>query len=288
MVTSSWRGNVLGEVFAARTWLPGHCSRGPIPSPFCRHIRGADDHRLPDLERAALGARGLGEPLRAVPVNGSGVRLNVLDQAGGFQYARIANGLGAFSITLPGDFDRDLLRVDRLVEFWRASEGQRLGLEFIGFLRGWTWNTDANGQTTLTIRGPDMNDLLRRRDHRLRRWLGAGDDDRPSRRHDQGRRSRQPGVGRNCRPRPVAYGFSVAADLAAGPAIDGAFAWKNLLDVCKDLVSAAWVNGTRIYFDIVPTTPTTFQFRTWVGSGRRPHLSRRHGAADIRPGIRQP
>ena len=42
-----------------------------------------------------------------------GVRLKLLDQAGGFTYAHVANDIGAFSIIQPGDFDRGLLRVDR-------------------------------------------------------------------------------------------------------------------------------------------------------------------------------
>jgi len=61
-----------------------------------------------------------------------------------------------------------------------------------------------------------------------------------------------------------AYGFTVAPDLAAGPSIDGAFAWKSLLDVCRDLADTAWANGTPIYFDIVPTTPTTYRLQTWT------------------------
>jgi len=85
-----------------------------------------------------------------------------LDRTLGFEFVRVANEVGAFSIVMPDDFDDTLLQLDNRVEIWRMFPGVGK-LVFTGLVRGWEWATDRDGLTTLTISGDCINALLSRR-----------------------------------------------------------------------------------------------------------------------------
>ena len=91
-----------------------------------------------------------------------GLTLCSLDTTLGFEYSRVANGVGTFEILMPPDFDDMLLQLDNRVEIWRMFPGVST-LAFTGVVRGWKWKTDKNGMTTLTISGQCINHLLKRR-----------------------------------------------------------------------------------------------------------------------------
>ena len=59
--------------------------------------------------------------------------------------------------------------------------------------------------------------------------------------------------------------FSVAANATAAPTLTKVFSYANLLDVLRDLAEASRTAGTELYFDLVPTGETTFQFQTFTG-----------------------
>src|SRR3990167_9897346 len=90
-------------------------------------------------------------------------RLTLLDTFLAFEYARVQNDVGAWWVELPADFDEDLIMVDGRVEFWRGWEQGKLALDFVGFIRRLRFEMDKDGQETITISGPDANDILDRR-----------------------------------------------------------------------------------------------------------------------------
>ena len=92
-----------------------------------------------------------------------GTRLALLDTYSQFEYAKVTNDAGAFSVTLPGSFDDTLLAVDRRIEFWRGWDGGGLYLDFTGFIRHLTYVDDESGRETIEVAGPGLLDLLRRR-----------------------------------------------------------------------------------------------------------------------------
>lgn len=99
-----------------------------------------------------------------------GVPYGVLDTHLGFAYTKTLNDVGWFKIMIPADFElapgvkiETFLAPDRRVEFWRKSgENSEPSLDFVGLLRRWEFSTSA-GSSVITLEGPDMTDLIRRR-----------------------------------------------------------------------------------------------------------------------------
>ncbi len=57
--------------------------------------------------------------------------------------------------------------------------------------------------------------------------------------------------------------FSVAADLGLGATTPLAFSYRKVLPVLQDFSDASARQGVPILFDVVATTPRTFEFRTY-------------------------
>ncbi len=189
-----------------------------------------------------------------------GNRLVLLDTLLSLRYSRVVNGVGAFSIALPEDFDSGLARLDGRVELWRARQ-----LQMIGFVRHPRWETDANGLTKFVLAGVDLNDLLRRRivayaaDSAQAKMTGLADDLMKAIVIDA--LGADAGAGRDL----TALGVSVQANLSQGPTLTKAFAWRKwVLTVLQELSDAAVQAGVPVYFDIVPTSTTAFEFRTFL------------------------
>lgn len=92
-----------------------------------------------------------------------GVRLRMLEDNLGFEFVRTVNKVGSFEIVLPPDFEREFMRLDYRVEFWRRPPGGEKMLMFTGLVRAWEYRTDRQGRTLLFLRGTCLKDLLRRR-----------------------------------------------------------------------------------------------------------------------------
>jgi hypothetical protein len=195
----------------------------------------------------------------------TGNRFALLERTLGFRYSRVINGAGAWSLTLPQSFDRSLFLVDGRVEFWRSGTDKLpLQLEMVGLLRHPQYPTDQNGLLSNIIAGPDVNDLLRRR--RVA-WPAGSTQARKTDQIDDMMKAivREnlgwaAGTGRNLSDFPL----TVQADVGLGPVTTKDFAWRKVMDVLRELADEAMAKGTPVYFDIVPTTPTTFEFQTFV------------------------
>ena len=196
----------------------------------------------------------------------TGDRLQALDQCGPFSYTLALNNLGHFSLALPAGFPRDLLDYDRRVLFWRKPPGGQLRLDFVGLIRLMT--TDApGGFIRRVVEGSDGNELLNRRivayaaasAQASKTAVAANFMDQIVR--ENGGKSSDTAASR-------LYGtsyFSVEDNTGLGPSITKAYAYRNLLDVLRDLSDAARTAGTATYFGVVPVTESAFQFRTQVG-----------------------
>ncbi len=197
--------------------------------------------------------------------NATGNRLALLEETLGFRYVRVVNGIGAWSVTLPSSFDRSLFMVDARAEFWRSGGGDLpLQLEMVGLLRHPQYPTGENGLLSNIIAGPDVNDLLRRR--RVAWPAGSQQAQKTDQIDDMMKAivrenlAWAAGTGRDL----SAFPLSVQADTRLGPSTTKDFAWRKVLDVLGELADEAAAQGTPVYFDIVPTSPTTFEFQTFV------------------------
>lgn len=191
-----------------------------------------------------------------------GNHLALLDQFISINYVRVVNGVGAWSISLPGRFDWHLLDVDRRVEIWREVNGS-IRLQTVGLIRKINFEDDETGLTTITISGPDINDLLRRRI--VAYYAGSAQAHKSGHGDDVMKSVVRENLGESAAPeRRLGYGFSVQPDLGLGPIIEKSFAWRNVLDALVEIADACRSAGVSVYFDIVPTSPTTFEFRTFT------------------------
>jgi hypothetical protein len=182
-----------------------------------------------------------------------GNRLLLLDEAVDFSYTRSANNAGSFTLTLAGDFDRTMIQLDGLVEFWRAAEGGALRLMFLGMARRFTWSDDQDGQATLEVSGPGINQLLSRRI--VAYAAGSAQAEKTDQADDMMKAIVAENLGSSATDTDRDWsgiGLSVAADLAAGPSITKAFSRRNVLAVLKEIAEISSQNGTELYFDLEP------------------------------------
>lgn len=188
-----------------------------------------------------------------------GQRLHLVDQFDSLQVVTAVNKPGRFTVTLPGTFDRSVVRWDGLVGIWR--EGRFL---FAGFVRQMKL-FESGGSSRLALSGPGVLDLLRRRivaypaGSANAVWSDAADDImRAIVRYNLGSDA-------TVAARQLAA-ISVGDDLGQGPALDKRAAWKNILDLLSEISAASVQAGTPIYFDLVPLwdDAVTLEFRTYL------------------------
>lgn len=202
-----------------------------------------------------------------------GTRLAILDQTGGFSYTLVVNNVGYFTLTLPGTFDRTLLKKDRRVLFWRKPPGGALKLPFVGLIRRVRTSTDSRGLTTRRVSGYDLTGLLKRRV--VAYAAGSASAAMTDQADDLLTELAKDNLGADAtaaRQLSSTY-FSVAASPAAGPSITKAFAYRNVLDVMREVADASRQAGTYLFFGIVPTSESAFEFRTRTGEWGRDRTS---------------
>ena len=96
-------------------------------------------------------------------MNREGLRLTSLDRCLSLDFVRVVNGVGAFTLEMPSDFDVNLLRSDYRVEMWRLFPGGAPAMMFAGLITEFEFRTDSNGRTSIWIYGDCINALLTRR-----------------------------------------------------------------------------------------------------------------------------
>ena len=196
----------------------------------------------------------------------NGTRLTLLESVISFAYARVVNGIGAFSITLPNTFSGGMIQTDGRVEFWRDGRLQTAGL-----IRKMNYADDAKGLTTLVVGGVDMNDLLQRRI--VAYAAGSVQASKSGHADDVLKAIVRENLGalvavaaRNL----TSLNFTVALDLTAVAVLERRFSWTNVLTVIQEIASASTQStGIGLYFDLVPvmvsSTQLGFELRTYTG-----------------------
>lgn len=159
----------------------------------------------------------------------------------------------AWSIALPGDFERGMVSKDNLVEIWRKPDTSlQPQLILVGMLKTIRQEENSSGIRNLIIGGPDGRALLGSRI--VAYAAGSAEATKTDEADDMMKAIvhqnlyTAAGSGRDL----SALGISVAAYLAQGPVISKAFGWKNVLTVLNDISAAAAQAGTEVYFDMHP------------------------------------
>lgn len=192
----------------------------------------------------------------------AGARLEFLEPRS-WEYALIVNGFGWFALTLDSSTDA-LLAPDYRVAIWRRPPGGTLGLEMVGLIRLPDLQGFDNDELT-RVSGPDISELL---DRRIVAYAAASpQSDKTDFADDMMKEvvGQNLGAGAIAARDITALGFTIAGNLGLGPSITKAFAWRNMLRVLRDISAASKSAGTEVFFAIVPTTETMFQFQTFTG-----------------------
>ena len=191
------------------------------------------------------------------------------------EYARRVNGVGWAKIRYGlGSFDLQTLRVDSQIQIWRQPPAGPLVLETVCLLREWSLEY-AGGLTTLTLRGPDQNDLLRRRiiayfaGSEKAQTIDVATDDAMK---DIFNENFLAGAGDTARDWS-GRGVEVDGDHSEGNTIKKGYAWRNVLDLLQELNDQSRADGAEVFFNLeaenLNTTPSAvpdvgFVFKTYT------------------------
>lgn len=194
----------------------------------------------------------------------------VLDDIYGGTFSKVANKVAPCNIQMPIAY-YDLMKLDRMIQYWRQPTGGRLSLFQVYFIRYWRARK-RNDSWVLDVIGLDPLDLLRRR--RIINYAGSTQTDKTDYADDMMKEIVDEQMVNDASDPAPDWGsrdwpdYSIQPDSSDGPSITMAMAWKNTLDACQSIAEAARSEGTEVFFDVVPiVTPTgiTFEFRTKTG-----------------------
>lgn len=207
--------------------------------------------------------------------NDQGNRIAQLSTALGFQASRLTNKIGWFNLRLPQSFDISIIQPDFMVQVWRAPEGGRLGLWRPYFVRKFNFDTQGSRES-ITISGPDCNDLLRRRI--VAAFSGSAQATKTDFADDMMKEIVTESTADGVAPLPAAGtrlwpNLSIQAQLGLGPTLSKSFPFDKLMNasgqgVLPSIAQAARIAGNEVFFDVVPLVVTgssiTFQFQTFI------------------------
>jgi hypothetical protein len=207
-----------------------------------------------------------------------GERLQRLDDFSFLNYSRVVNGVGTLNIGLPYKKYGDIYRKDYRVEVWRTPQlGKKRRLENIFYMQDGTIRTRKEDDVTvLDMSGHDPNGLLDRRIVRFKATSPQSEktdfiDDMMKEIMTENFGTQ---TGRQAaRSIPFDEGFfRIQADSSLGAETSKSFAFRNVLDILKELHQTSKTDTPRIYFEMVHVTPTIIEFQTFQnqrGADRR-------------------
>lgn len=208
----------------------------------------------------------------------AGYPLALIDAFSALTYTKVTNGVGAFTLTLPGSFDTSKVQEDTRVVIYRKPRGGVRAIDFCGFVRKVAKST-LGGHPAFTVSGYDLNYLLGNPGGQTGRIVAYAAASSQAAKSDQADDMMKAIVRENLGASAIAarnltaYGFTVQADVGLGTSIEKAFAWRNVLAVLQEIADASHVTeATCVYFGIVPLNiGWECEFRTKVGQWGNDH-----------------
>lgn len=200
-----------------------------------------------------------------------GNRIQRLDKFAFVNYTRIVNGIGILNLGIPFATYGDIYRKDYRVEVWRAPYlGARRRLENVFSMQEGIVRTRQEDDVTIVdMTGHDPVGML---DRRIVKYFSGDSESRKIARIDDMMKEivdENFGAAAEAddadRAIPYTKGFfRVQADASLGTTILKSFAYRNVLDILKELHQLSWISTPRIYFDVVPITPQIWEFQTFA------------------------
>lgn len=169
---------------------------------------------------------------------GDGRLVAILDRVEVLSYVKSLDLAGTFIVVMPDIYPMDYWGPDYLIQVWRRAPDQATtSLDFLGFLRRWTFYTSPDGRRMVMLMGYDQNTLLGRRivayaagtEDAMIEALSIDDGMKKIVRENLG--SLATDTDRDL----TAAGLAVQIDLGQGATITKEHAWRNVGQLLRDL-----------------------------------------------------
>jgi len=194
-----------------------------------------------------------------------GVRLALLSQYSLLEYTLVVNAIGRLVLEMPINIVPYawLKRRDMRLAVYRSAGGRET-LEGVFLSRRPTKILSSKGERIVRLRAMSANSLLTRRIVAYAAGSAQAEKSAPADDLIKAIARENMGALATDTSRDWSAYLSVQADWGAGPSVDKAFPGRNVLLVMQEVAQKAAQAGTPVYFDVVPVTESTFEFRTFV------------------------
>jgi hypothetical protein len=214
----------------------------------------------------------LDKKYRLIWATPEGRTVQQLDEIAFLNYTKIVNGIDTCNIGLPWKKYGNIFRPDYQLQVYRSPTiGGKRRLEGIFFMRQAITRTRVEDNVTiLDMSGFGPKEFLKRRVIKYK--SGTSEASKTDFIDDMMKEIVDENMGAAAESddadRAVAYtngNFQIQADASAGASETRSFAYRNVMTELRALHQLSRTNNPLIYFDIVPVTPSLFEFRTYVG-----------------------
>lgn len=178
---------------------------------------------------------------------------------------RLVNGIGSLVLVVPvAAYPRSFFAKDARIYLYRSDDGAAPVLEAeTWYLVRRVARISRGGRRYYRIRAYDLNHLLKRR---IVAYAAGSSQSSKSGAADNLMKDvvDENFVSATDTARNIS-GLTIQSDQSLGASIAKAFARRNVLTVMQELAAASDKAGTYLAFDVVATSETTFEFRTYTG-----------------------
>lgn len=193
-------------------------------------------------------------------------------------YVLNVGNIGALRLTLPATFDDSLLLLDGRIGVWRSINGRppTLDGETVFFIRTWEYTEE-----TVTVTAYSANELRRRRiidyfsgtSYSSKSAVAAGNQIKAFVAQNMvGAISAADRQGVETQVDISAF-LTNQANLGDGQNIAMQAAWRNLHEVIRDICDASTYAGTYMTADVVATSESTLELRTYANQRGTDHTA---------------
>lgn len=184
------------------------------------------------------------------------------------EYARAENKTGwMYAEFDPNTIDTTLFKLDGRLEPWRqvGANAPYLDGESVFFIRRTGFKVDSTGAELFRVYAEDANTLL---DGRI---VAYASKSAQAEQTDYADDLCKVIVGQNLgstatdTARSLASYLTIQAEASLAPSITVAFAWRNVAAVLQDICAMSFQAGTYLVYDVIYTSATTLEFRTYTG-----------------------
>lgn len=188
-----------------------------------------------------------------------GTTLDIIDNFFSLSYTRTVNDIGGLELRLTGTYPLSNVKVDGRILVYRDG---RLEIDAPWLIRKWEKQLSADGTRTLTVYGVSANEIL------TRRIVDATNDDPESTKADYPDNIMKAIVREQFHDtdtdyRDISAYLSVESDASLGISACKTVGHANVFDALQEITQTSISDGSPVYFDVVSTTSSGLEFRTY-------------------------